>query len=548
MKAPYHPCPDDEVLQEVAAGLAAQELAERTWQHASRCSICGPALKRYVREFSDEPSPENTRILAQLKSSTPEWRSRLLRKVSRQPSRWPKLIPVFAAFAAVIVAALLGPQLIEAYKLNEAKKEVAAAFAERRTGESRLPSTDYASYKPFPTILGPERSVDELPSSLHNALSAAIDHLKNPKADPRWLQIQGRAYLWEATPSSLEKAEKNFEKARAEGLNTPDLEIDLAAAYYARDNNADHPNLQRTLDLLNKVLTEPKLGDQDRATALFNLAIAYEHTQAWDLVVETWEKYLQVDSSSGWAGEAKRHLQDAKAKIAPRSQRNYSNPSFFLRQVAEGNLRPEDPEQYQQRALSGWLLSAVQDKDAESQRALNGLAAVFRGHPHPGQGGKDFLGAVRPEELPGVRALTIAVRENEQGHYVLAEQRSIEAARLFARDRNTPGELRAQFEEVYARRRVLQGTNCIARAGPLWERLSRTDYAWLKSRVALERAECRNLRGEFSDSDANLELSRDVAEDHAFPMALLQSVGIGAGMKRLRGDCDSSWEEEIGRA
>src|ERR1051326_8759841 len=278
MNAPYHPCPDDEVLQEVAAGLSFPELAERTWQHAARCSVCGPALKRYKREFADEPTPENSRILQQLESSKPEWQRRLVRDAfPRKRALWPKLIPVVAGLAALIVAVIEGPNLLAQYKLNQAQKQVAAAFAERRTTEARLTSTDYSAYKPFPKILGPERSVDELPSSLHNALSAAIDNLKEPKADPRWLQIQGRAYLWEATPSSLEKAEKNFEKARAEGLNTPDLEIDLAAAYYARDNNADHPNLQRTLDLLNKVLTEPKLGDQDRATALFNLAIAYEH-------------------------------------------------------------------------------------------------------------------------------------------------------------------------------------------------------------------------------------------------------------------------------
>src|SRR5262249_12929488 len=144
-------------------------------------------------------------------------------------------------------------------------------------------------------------------------IGTANENLRSNKADPQWLQVQGRALLWVATPGNLEKAEKDFEKARSEGLDTPSLEIDLAASYFERDSRADHPNLQRSLNLLNEVLSKPKLSNEDRASALYNLAIAYEKTQAWDLAVETWEKYLEVDSSSGWAQEAKQHLKDGKA-------------------------------------------------------------------------------------------------------------------------------------------------------------------------------------------------------------------------------------------
>ena len=120
--------------------------------------------------------------------------------------------------------------------------------------------------------------MDEVPPSLHDASGAANKNLQAANADPRWLQIQGRALLWESTPSSLEKAEKDFEKARAEGLATPSLEIDLAASYFERDSRAEHPNLQRTLNLLSEVLSKPNLSKDDQASALFNLAIAYEKT------------------------------------------------------------------------------------------------------------------------------------------------------------------------------------------------------------------------------------------------------------------------------
>jgi len=226
---------------------------------------------------------------------------------------------------------VIGTLLWAGFQLHQAQKQVAAAFAERRTTEMRLPSVRNAPYRPFPVELGAEngRGLDEVPTSLHDATGAANNNLRAANADPRWWQIQGRALLWESTPGSLEKAEKDFEKARSYGLASPSLEIDLAASYFERDSRAEHPNLQRTLNLLGEVLSKPDLNRDDRASALFDLAIAHEKTQAWDMAVETWEKYLQVDSSSGWAAEARQHLKDAQAKTSGRRQQSYSDPLFF---------------------------------------------------------------------------------------------------------------------------------------------------------------------------------------------------------------------------
>jgi len=545
MNAPYRPCPDDEVLQECAAGLSSPELAEQTMQHASHCNICGPALKRYVREFSPEETPENTRILQQLQSSNPEWQRRLVREAfPRKRTWWPRLVPALAALAAVLVAVLAGPYLVSEYKIGQAGKQVAAAFADRRTIEGRLPAADYAPYKPFPTVLGSEssRSLDELPSSLHNASSAAIENLKNAHADPRWLQIQGRAFLWEATPSSLEKAEKNFEKAKAEGLNSPSLNIDLAAAYFERDNKNEHPNLQRTLNLLNQVLSAPKLSDQERASALYNLAIAYEKIQVWDMAVSTWEKYLQVDSSSRWAEEARQHLKDAKARLPARSSRNYDSPASFLDSAARQDFQPEDLEQYQQKALGKWLPSALHDRKSDSYRALAVLAdALAEKHNDPWL--KDFITEIDKKENSGAEALSAAVLANEKGLYDPAQAEA--AANLFAKQKNKPGRLFAQFQEIYGRRSLLQGAKCLADADRLWDELSRTSYRWLQGQVALERAQCRNFRGDLADSDSDSKVSLSVAEKSHFPVLELRVLGISAAMQSQQGRCDAAWQQGI---
>lgn len=333
MNEPRPNCPDNDVLQELAAGILAPAMAEQTMLHAAGCKSCGLTLRQYLREFSEEPSPENAAIIQQLQSSKPEGQKKLVRKLIGGGRRFPwlKLVPATVALAAVIFGVLEGPVLWAGFQVKQAQKAVATAFVGRRTTLSRLPQVGYAPYNPFPVVLGAEngRGVDEVPPSLHDASGAANKNLAAGNADPRWLQIQGRALLWESTPSSLEKAEKDFEKARSEGLASASLEIDLAASYFERDSRADHPNLQRTLNLLSEVLSKPNLGKDDQASALFNLAIAYEKTQAWDLAVETWEKYLKVDSSSGWAAEARQRLDTAKAKASNVQRQSYSDPVFF---------------------------------------------------------------------------------------------------------------------------------------------------------------------------------------------------------------------------
>ena len=539
-------CPDQELLQELAAGIGSPEMSQRTMQHVARCRTCAAALRRYIREFSPEQSPDEIVLINRLKSSRPDWQKRLVREQigGKKGFRWLKLAPAGVALAAAVLAAFAGPSLLLEFKVMQANKQVASAFAERRTTEMRLTSLEYSKYDPFPITLGPEggRGLDEVPTSLHEASGAANKNLQASHVDPRWLQILGRALLWEATPSSLEKAEKDFEKAKSAGLVTPSLEIDLAVSYFERDSKAEHPNLQRTLNLLSEVLSKPGLSSDDRSSALYDLAIAYEKTQAWDLAVSTWEKYLALDSSSKWAEQARQHLKDGKAKTTTQQQ-SYSDPSFFLQQKARGNLRPEDPEQYQQKALTQWLPVAVADRGSDAYRAISGLAEVFA--EHQDFWWRDFLTEAGPDDLDAVRALSSAVQANDEGHYDDADKQSQRAAVLFGQQRNRPGELRASFEEVYARRRILNGADCSARADPLAKRLSTTGYSWLSGRVALERAECRNILGEFTESDESLAASRRMANDFQFPVLRLQNVGISAGIKHLRGNCDEGWREAV---
>ncbi|HKV93951.1 MAG TPA: CHAT domain-containing protein [Candidatus Angelobacter sp.] len=452
-----------------------------------------------------------------------------------------KIVPAFAVLAVAILAIVEAPYLMAKFQLSKANNNVATAFATRRTTAMRLTSVQYSQYNPFPREMGGEsgRELDEMPPELTSASGAAKEKLKSDKADPHWLQVQGRALLWASTPGSLERAEKDFETARAEGLNSPSLEIDLAASYFERDIRSEHPNLQRTLNLLNEVLTKPALGNEDRATALFNLAIAYEKTQAWDMAASTWEKYLEVDSSSGWANEAKEHLQGAKAKTHGAGQSELMTPDRFLQEPSNNQL-----EEYQDAAITAWLPDGVGKQDSESLRAAHAVAELLvKKHSDPWLA--DFLSRLQLSDVPALKALASAVEENGQGKHDEALKEAKIASQNFKLHGNRSGEFRAGIEEVNASRRALNGPDCLARASPLWSRLSHTPYHWLAARLAVEIAECGNLAGAFAESDANLQTSSQIAQQYDFPLLELRDIGLSAGNNHLRGNCNESWRESV---
>ncbi|MBZ5522225.1 MAG: hypothetical protein LAP21_08280, partial [Acidobacteriia bacterium] len=147
------------------------------------------------------------------------------------------------------------------------------------------------------------------------------------RMDSRWRWIDGRNALLSGNAAS---ATDTLEKMRTEGRISPRLQIELAAAYFERDSASDKPNLAKAIDLLEGVLAMPGVSKEDRIVALFNVAVAYEKINAWQLVADRLTEYLKLDPSGPWSKEARTRLEAARAKLpAPRPQ-GYRSPSFFF--------------------------------------------------------------------------------------------------------------------------------------------------------------------------------------------------------------------------
>lgn len=551
-ETPYPGCPSENTLQELAAGIGPPESAEATTEHAAHCDFCGPLLSRYIREFSEALEADDTALLDQLETSKPGWQKNFVRRYvplseSKPPwwiftGFWPRL----ATAAVAVLAVAFGLYLFLHHDdLSQAQQLVASAYAERRTTEMRLTGVPYTQYSPVSV----QRSADAGTSlayqrpSLLRAGAAVGDKIKSDShLDPRWLQVKGRVDLLEATPTSAADAQGVLEKARAQGLNSPSLNIDLAASLFERANNEENPDFSPTMNLLRMVLEDPKVSKDEQQAALFDLGIVYQKSKMFDLAIETWEKYLQLDSSSAWANEARERLESAK-KAAPPPKKQGSldpqGPLFFLDHLADPAVL-ERLDFYQDRALRFWLPKAVQEPQGTSSKAIHKLAELSEQYDSD-PWLKELLASLTNDNATAVQALSAAIRANKRGLYESAVTQSHIASRIFKEHNNLPGELRARFESIYASQRFLEGFDCLAQIASIQ---IPDRYRWLTIQVALEKYACSNIGGDFAAIEQGFESSRKQAEESHYHFLALRSIAFAAGIKRQQqAGCHEVWKQ-----
>jgi CHAT domain-containing protein len=120
---------------------------------------------------------------------------------------------------------------------------------------------------------------------------------------PESLGALGITYLVSGDASA---AVKSLESATAQKPEDPRLLSDLAAAYLVRAAQSDEPaDIPKALESAERAIA---LKDPP-PEAYFNRALALERLHLVDAARKAWGDYLQRDSSSGWADEARQHLE-----------------------------------------------------------------------------------------------------------------------------------------------------------------------------------------------------------------------------------------------
>jgi tetratricopeptide (TPR) repeat protein len=312
-------CPSEEDLRTLAAGLCSRPLATDLTAHAAACGHCGPLLREYQEDFSDDVTPEEQTALAQLRSASPEWQQQKAREMLQQvrltvprPSprwtftwRW-ALIPTAAAVCAAIAISIWYTQHDTPEKVEKLE---AQGYTERRTLEMRFPDAAHSSYKQ--TLSGDSESLLNSPASLRQAANIIDSQLKKHPDDPTWLLLSARLNVldWRYKPALtiLDKIED------PKVIGSPDMRMTRALALYEQAQWEPERKDQTYGEIIN-LMGMTLQNTPDDPTALFNRAFACEKIHAYDCAIADYERLLKENDRNGWSGEARDHLNRIKEK------------------------------------------------------------------------------------------------------------------------------------------------------------------------------------------------------------------------------------------
>jgi CHAT domain-containing protein/cytochrome c-type biogenesis protein CcmH/NrfG len=448
------------------------------------------------------------------------------RSVSRQVwwSR-PAVVPYFglAAAAVFVVAIAVGAVWFVGVRedpVAEGRAALIALYSNQRPTHSRLSGFKHA---PFIELMGnddatrPDRvERDRAGLLVQNAAN------QNPK-DYEAIHLLGQYYL---SIGDFDQAIAQLRKAHELAPNNPKILSDLGGALFEKTRNeglssANNAELDECLRSLNRAIEiSPSLAE-----AYFNRALCNELLMQWESAEADWRQYLQLDSTSPWAAEAREGLQ----RIEEQKRRSeWDEPRLFNDFIEAAATQNKD---------AGWRALSISIGTRSSHIVDRLIGESLGGSDH--QTVLKWAGEIALAETGDPLIADIAQRYGTSSRAELAELQ--EARRRFSkgvvlfrewklRDAGRAFEEAAQqfemlgdpAEAIYAR--YLQA-HCYLRlpeleaARTLFNEVRKTaqakEYKWLESRAYDGLADLHFTRSEYSRAiefaRRSLELSRELS-------------------------------------
>ncbi len=280
--------PDPGLIAAHADGRLTGTEAAQLDEHLAGCSACYEVFSETLRfKLDDEPSsvPESAQIAAWV----------------RRPAF--RLAAVLAVATTVIVAAQQlwlgrfrpGP--------SDPVAELARAMGTTRFIEPRL--TGGFQHGRYVVLRSAERpqGLDAYPPAVMAAV-ARVSEKTEGDSSPQALGAQAVTFL---ISGDVSKAVKALEFATAQDPKNPRLLSDLAAAYLVRASRLDEPSdIPKALEAAEKAIEI----EGAPAEAWFNRALALEQMHLVDSARKAWREFLERDSSSAWADEARKRIEE----------------------------------------------------------------------------------------------------------------------------------------------------------------------------------------------------------------------------------------------
>jgi len=544
-------CPGPAVWREIAGGLTPPDETLARIEHASRCDYCGPLLHGAVAELTGlngEITEAELKHIATLESARAEWQQRLAQQITGTPHSAPdrESIP-WQRWLAVPRLALVGASLLAVVGVGSwvavhrnqpatASKLLARAYTEKRTLELRIAG---AAYAPMRVSRGPAASFTSRPAALLKAEALIASQLESHPSDPSWLQAKAQADVLEGKYDAAVEALRHALQLEP---HSPALLTDLATAYFQRAQQGDH---KEDLGAAYEYLSQALRLRPDDPVALFNRAIVAEHQFLYHQALDDWDRYLQVDPRSEWAGEAR----DAAERVRARLKEHDASQAAPLLSPAQIAASADDPnlrstvdarmEEYVAGALRSWLPQAYPEKGAADtvvQRALFFLADLTS-QQHNDRWLSDLLHGSSALNFPqAVAALAKAAQANDAGEYSTTHVQASQAERLFRASGNEAGTLRAQFEQTFAAQIERHSEVCRRQATAALAESERYSYSWLQIQLGLEKGVCSGLMDDLGTYERAAHRAMDRAQEIGYGALYLRALGFAAESRFATGD------------
>jgi len=548
---PQGDCPDPAVWREIAGGLTPPDETLACIEHSSRCDYCGPLLHGAVAELAGlngEITEAELKHIATLESARAEWQQRLAQQITgtphsapdRESTPWQRwlAVPRLAMVGASLLAVVGVGSWVAVHRNHPAtaSKLLARAYTEKRTLELRIAG---AAYAPMRVSRGPAASFTSRPAALLNAEALIASQLESHPSDPSWLQAQAQADVLEGKSDAAVEALRHALQLEP---HSPALLTDLATAYFQRAQQGDR---KEDLGAAYEYLSQALRLRPDDPVALFNRAIVAEHQFLYHQALDDWDRYLQVDPRSEWAGEARNAAERVRARLKEHDA-SQATPLLSPAQIAasadDPNLRSTVDariEEYFPGAVRSWLPQAYPEKGAADtvvQRALFFLADLTS-QQHNDRWLSDLLHGSSALNFPqAVAALAKAAQANDAGEYSTTHVQASQAERLFRTSGNEAGTLRAQFEQTFAAQIERHSEVCRRQATAALAESERYSYSWLQIQLGLEKGVCSGLMDDLGTYERAAHRAMDRAHKIGYGALYLRALGFAAESRFATGD------------
>lgn len=303
-------CPSEEDLRTLAAGLCSDPLSAELTAHAATCAHCGPLLREYREDFSDDVPPEEQAALAQLRSASPAWQQQKAREMLKQvrttvprPSppwifswRW-ALLPAVAACAAIAFSIWYTQRDTP----GKVEKYLAQAYPEQRTIEMRWPEMKWGE---------PSDTLGSAPANKPLSLLKADDAIQRQTPETlrkkEWLHLRAQSEILGG--GDLPQLIKDLTEATQLQPDST-LMFDLSIANFRMGEvTHDRQYYEKSKDVLDEMLTSFR-----SSAALFDRAIVEQRLNLKDAAIIDLSNCLEREADPEWKAEIQQKIQRLKA-------------------------------------------------------------------------------------------------------------------------------------------------------------------------------------------------------------------------------------------